>query len=507
MNDTSARGFKALFDAEMLVTERLRLKAMLGLFIAISLVISVALLVIPDVVADFFGGSLNPIVVLPITYSYLLYTVAAYVSLMKALSTNAAPNKLWGYAGVVVESSIPTLLTYALGTIVTPSTSLFLPPLFLYFVFIALSALRLEQKLVWFAGICCSVQYLLLSFYSTDGFSVSAELPQIFTAPQHHVAKGFLLLLVTAAIGLVVKELRKRLLNSLIQAEQQQKVLNIFGQHVSPQVAARLTSDEDAGASRSEYASILFFDIRGFTAFAEKRDPETVVNYLNTLFESLIEAVNRHNGFVNKFLGDGFMAVFVSADGDEKQCRNAVLAAIEISEKVKALVLANKIDNTKIGIGIHSGQVMTGNIGSPTRREFTIIGDVVNLASRLEQLTKQYDREILMTKQVADAVLLEGIETEFVAKAVIKGRETREEIYTPTRLTLTDHLAPGSSANKGAAKWAGNPENVEVLSRNYRSAGESSSFDVLGQHIGFKRPVAIAAVAIAVLGFLSWLVP
>ena len=493
----------------MLVTERLRLKAMLGLFIAISLVISVALLVLPDVVADFFGGGLNPIIVLPITYSYLLYTVAAYVSLTKALSTNAAPNKLWGYAGAVVESSIPTLLTYALGTIVTPSTSLFLPPLFLYFVFIALSALRLEQKLVWFAGICCFVQYLLLSFYSTDGFSISAELPRIFTAPQHHVAKGFLLLLVTAAIGLVVKELRTRLLNSLIQAEQQQKVLNILGQHVSPQVAARLTSDgdEDAGASRSESASILFFDIRGFTTFAEKRDPETVVNYLNTLFESLIEAVNRHNGFVNKFLGDGFMAVFVSADGDEKQCRNAVLAAIEISEKVKALVLANKIDNTKIGIGIHSGQVMTGNIGSPTRREFTIIGDVVNLASRLEQLTKQFDREILVTKQVADAVLLEGIETEFVAEAAIKGRETREEIYTPTQLTLTDHPAPGSSANKGTARSAGNPENVEVLSRNYRSPGESSSFDVLGQHIGFKRPVAIAAAAIAVLGFLSWLIP
>ena len=158
MNDTSTRGFKALFDAEMLVTERLRLKAMLGLFIAISLVISVALLVLPDVVADFFGGGLNPIIVLPITYSYLLYTVAAYVALTKALSTNAAPNKLWSYAGAVVESSIPTLLTYALGTIVTPSTSLFLPPLFLYFVFIALSSLRLEQTLVWLAGICSSVQ-------------------------------------------------------------------------------------------------------------------------------------------------------------------------------------------------------------------------------------------------------------------------------------------------------------------------------------------------------------
>ena len=487
----------------MLVSERLRLRAMLGLFIVISLNISVALLVFPEVVATFFEGSLDPFVVLPITYSYLLYAIAAYVSLTKSLSRNAAPNKLWGYTGALVESSIPTLLTYALGTIQAPSTSLFLPPLFLYFVFIALSALRLDQKLVWFAGICCSMQYLALSYYSTDGFRVSAELPQILTAPQHHVAKSIVLLLTTLAIALVVTELRKRLLNSLIQAEQQQKILNLFGQHVSPQVAARLTSDEDAGASRSESASILFFDIRGFTAFAEKREPEAVVTYLNTVFESLIETVNRHNGFVNKFLGDGFMAVFVSADGEDKHCRNAVLAAIKISEQVRSLVANNQIEDTKIGIGIHSGQVMTGNIGSSARREFTIIGDVVNLASRLEQLTKQFEREILMSKEVADAVLLEGLETEFIAEAAIKGRETREKIYTLASLKLPDQLV--TSANKGAARWAGNPQNVEVLSRHYRNPDNSGGFGFLHEYIGLKRPVAVIAAAATVLGLLFWL--
>lgn len=487
----------------MLVSERLRLRAMLGLFIVISLNISVALLVFPEVVATFFEGSLDPFVVLPITYSYLLYAIAAYVSLTKSLSRNAAPNKFWGYTGALVESSIPTLLTYALGTIQAPSTSLFLPPLFLYFVFIALSALRLDQKLVWFAGICCSMQYLALSYYSTDGFRVSAELPQILTAPQHHVAKSIVLLLTTLAIALVVTELRKRLLNSLIQAEQQQKILNLFGQHVSPQVAARLTSDEDAGASRSESASILFFDIRGFTAFAEKREPEAVVTYLNTVFESLIETVNRHNGFVNKFLGDGFMAVFVSADGEDKHCRNAVLAAIKISEQVRSLVANNQIEDTKIGIGIHSGQVMTGNIGSSARREFTIIGDVVNLASRLEQLTKQFEREILMSKEVADAVLLEGLETEFIAEAAIKGRETREKIYTLASLKLPDQLV--TSANKGAARWAGNPQNVEVLSRHYRNPDNSGGFGFLHEYIGLKRPVAVIAAAATVLGLLFWL--
>ena len=197
------------------------------------------------------------------------------------------------------------------------------------------------------------------------------------------------------------------------------------------------------------------------------------------------------------------MAVFVSADGEDKHCLNAVLTAIEIAEQVRCLVANKQIDDTKIGIGIHSGQVMTGNIGSSARREFTIIGDVVNLASRLEQLTKQFEREILMSKEVADAVLLEGLETEFVAEAAIKGRETRERIYTLASLKPPDQLV--TSANKGTARWAGNPQNVEVLSRHYRNPDNSGGFGFLHEHIGLKRPAAVIAVAATVLGLLFWL--
>ena len=506
MRNAGAIGFKALFDAEMLVSERLRLRAMLGIFSAISLVISIALLLFREVVAAFFGGSLNPVIVLPIAYSYLLYEIAAYIALTRAMSKNSAPSKFWGYANALVESSIPTLMTSVIGTIVAPSISVFLPPVFLYFVFIVLSALRLDQKLVWFAGVCCSVQYFLLSYFSTEGFHLSAEIPEIFTAFQHHAAKALLLLFVTAATVLVVRELQKRLLNSLEQAQEQQKILSIFGQHVSPEVAARLTSDEDAGISRSETLTILFFDIRGFTSFAEKREPDTVVNYLNTLFESLIEAVDRHHGFVSKFLGDGFMAVFSVAKGDEKHCHNAVSAALEISERVKALMLARDIDDTKIGIGIHSGTVMTGNIGSSARREFTIIGDVVNLASRLEQLTKQFDREILMSKEVADAAALEGLKPEFVAEVSIRGRETRERIYTVTPLPLPAGGGVGSGADESLGRWRGNPKNVEAVSRSYQSHLESSGSSVLGEFLHVKRALVLAAGVIVVLGVLSMLV-
>ena len=229
------------------------------------------------------------------------------------------------------------------------------------------------------------------------------------------------------------------------------------------------------------------------------------MNYLNTLFESLIEAVDSHRGFVSKFLGDGFMAVFSAAKGDEKHRHNAVSAALEISERVKALILAKDIDDTKIGIGIHSGTVMTGNIGSSARREFTIIGDVVNLASRLEQLTKQFDREILMSKEVADAAALEGLKPEFVAEVSITGRETRERIYTVTRLPLPASGGVGSGADEPVGRRRGHPENVEAVSNSYQSHLESNGSSFLGELLHFKRSLILAAGVIAIIGVLSLL--
>ena len=108
-----------------------------------------------------------------------------------------------------------------------------------------------------------------------------------------------------------------------------------------------------------------------------------------------------------------------------------------------------------------------------------------------------------MSKEVADAVLLEGLETEFIAEAAIKGRETREKIYTLASLKLPDQLV--TSANKGAARWAGNPQNVEVLSRHYRNPDNSGGFGFLHEYIGLKRPVAVIAAAATVLGLLFWL--
>jgi adenylate cyclase len=173
----------------------------------------------------------------------------------------------------------------------------------------------------------------------------------------------------------------------------------------------------------------MFLDIEGFTTFSESRRPEEVVEYLNSLFSFMIDSVNQHHGIVNKFLGDGFMAVFGAPISDARDSRNAVAASLEILQKVEAMSASGEIAPTRIRIGLHAGEAVTGNVGSTARKEYTIIGDVVNLASRLEQLNKQFGSRLLVSETVAEG--LDGTVEKVTPHGAIqvKGREQSVQVY------------------------------------------------------------------------------
>jgi adenylate cyclase len=182
-------------------------------------------------------------------------------------------------------------------------------------------------------------------------------------------------------------------------------------------------------ASEVRQVTVLFLDIRNFTTFSETRTPTEVVDYLNGLFGFMVEAVNDHHGIINKFLGDGFMAVFGAPLDDGRGELNAIAAALAISDRLKQ-ALAEGLEPTKIGIGIHSGRAVTGNVGSTQRQEYTIIGDVVNLASRIESQTKVLGVEVLISAEsfaaahAADPTLV-GTP---VGPVTVKGREAPVEL-------------------------------------------------------------------------------
>jgi adenylate cyclase len=232
--------------------------------------------------------------------------------------------------------------------------------------------------------------------------------------------------------GFVTIQIRKRILNAFSVVEERNRISRTFGEYVSPEVMSKLMDLKPDLRSESKNVCVMFLDIRNFTGFAEKRSPEEVVEYLESLFEFMIEIVNRHHGIINKFLGDGFMAVFGAPLSDGRDCANALEAAQEILTRVREEVEAGTILPTTVGIGLHAGEAVTGSIGSALRREYTVIGDVVNLAARIEKLNKRFDSQLLISEIVWRAISDDQGKAVPMGQVEVRGREQAIQIYQVT---------------------------------------------------------------------------
>jgi len=191
--------------------------------------------------------------------------------------------------------------------------------------------------------------------------------------------------------------------------QQREELKGAFARYVSQQVMEEILRTGGAinleGVRRK--VTILFSDIRNFTTFAEGHEPEEVVGFLNEYFESMIDIIFRHKGTLDKFLGDGLMVMFGAPLEDEEQEKNAVAAAAEMQKELQRLAKKWNADlhaDIRVGIGIHTGQAIVGNVGSSKRMEYTAIGDTVNVASRLETSTKVLGVPILVSENTFHAV-------------------------------------------------------------------------------------------------------
>ena len=175
--------------------------------------------------------------------------------------------------------------------------------------------------------------------------------------------------------------------------------------------------------------TIMFIDIRGFTSMSEKIGPEEAMNILNTNYYVIVETVMlKHNGAILKFIGDGVLCAFGMPTPGEDDALIAIRCAIELQKEINKLqTKQSEKKKIKIGIGIHSGDVIMGNIGHPKRLDFTIIGDPVNLASRLED--KAGSDEILVTEDTLDLVIDKDIKTQFIESFLPKGKSIPINIH------------------------------------------------------------------------------
>jgi adenylate cyclase len=185
-----------------------------------------------------------------------------------------------------------------------------------------------------------------------------------------------------------------------------EKLRQTFGLHVGRRAAERILARDPGLSGVEEEITVMFVDMRSWTARASASPPGEIVEIMNDFFRVSVRAVEEeHRGMVNKYLGDGFMAIFGAGDSGSNHACDAVSAGCEILGAVKGLndeLAAKNRAPIQIGIGIHSGPAIVGSVGSPQRLEFTAIGNTVNIASRIQGLTKAVGRPLLVTQAVRD---------------------------------------------------------------------------------------------------------
>ena len=374
---------------------------------------------------------------LPFIYWFFLYFLfiiiyEAAVRLAFPYFEQHAPQRLilFQYLNAIEEISLPSILILLFSQVIEPIYALLLPPVLLYFLLIIMGILRLNFKLSLFTGATAALQYLLLVMFLAQP-TESLPVGHILFAPTQHLLKADMLIAAGVMSGVVGLEVKRRMLSSFQSIEERNRVTNMFGQHVSPAVVDKLLSQPTEFTSETRPVCVMFLDIRNFTTFSEDKDPAEVVDYLNHLFAPMIEIINQHHGIINKFLGDGFMAVFGAPLSNGNDTRNAVNAAREIIDLVDRFCETNQLPPTRVGIGLHTGEAVTGHIGSAERKEYTIIGDVVNLAARIEQLNKQFQAQLLVSEAVKTAIApdLDGDTTTSLGDVLVKGRVEPVQIY------------------------------------------------------------------------------
>jgi len=216
----------------------------------------------------------------------------------------------------------------------------------------------------------------------------------------------------------------------LFEERQKKAIRAMFGRYVSKEVVDHLVSSPPVlGGTRIE-ATVLFADIRNFTTLSEMLSPEAIVKILNDYFSLVTENIMKNRGMVDKFIGDGIMAVFGAPVSYPEHAFMAVKTALEMKVRIEQIREKYPI---RVGIGVNTGPMICGNIGSHQRMDYTVVGDAVNLASRLEGLTKDYDAQIIVSEATYRAVETK-VQAREIGWAKIKGKEKEVHIYEITGL-------------------------------------------------------------------------
>jgi class 3 adenylate cyclase len=216
--------------------------------------------------------------------------------------------------------------------------------------------------------------------------------------------------------------------NSMVRGlRERERLHEAFGTFVDPSLTERVLAEGTNLRGEELEVSILFLDVRGFTAFAERAPAQQVVECLNQLYGTIVPVVERHGGHANKFVGDGLLAIFGAPERHSDHAARALAAAYEIAQ----LVRDGAAGDFRVGLGLNSGQVVVGTIGGGGRRDFTVIGDPVNTAAHVEAATRLTGDDILITESTLRALGSSGNDFDERPAFPLKGKAAPVRLYAP----------------------------------------------------------------------------
>src|SRR5246500_5147650 len=379
-----SKDFEHMLMREVMREELVRVRALIIVALVIMFTVAVVHILFPDVVERVWRNGVNPNWVYVILTGFVLFELVVHRTIRYNLKLDRDLPVYRRYIGVLIETSVPTLLLSLQIESMGPVRALGFAMPRVYFIFIILSTLRLDFWLSTFTGFVAAVELFAMAMHYKPLVNPDPE-PEIY----YHLSRSMIVFTCGVLAGTVGLQLRRGFAASIRAATARDRVTNLFGQHVSPQVVERLLLEGTSTESDVRKVAVMFVDFRSFPAGARSRSPQDVVERLDGAFAVLVEILDRHGGIVNKFLGDGFLALFGAPFDAAGAAHRSVAAAREM---LTAMARINDVSDWKlrIGIGIHFGEVVAGNIGSPRRKEYTVIGDTVNFAARLEALNKEF---------------------------------------------------------------------------------------------------------------------
>ena len=307
------------------------------------------------------------------------------------------------------------------------------PTLLYVFIFIALRALRFEPMYVIAAGLSAAVGWLAMLIYAamSGEMVVTRDYVRYLTSNSvligAEIDKVIAILMVTGVLALALARSRRILYRAVLDSV----LAKDLSRFVAPEVAERISTSErglQPGEGEVREATVLFTDIEAFSTFAEKVSPERLVALLNEYFEAISGVVERHGGVITQFQGDAMLITFNTVRDDPDHAAKAVRTAAEIQEMTRERLFGDAV-RMRTRCGINTGRIVAGAVGSAERLLYTVHGDEVNIAARLEQLNKKYGTYLLAAESTVRAA---GGEFSFrpVDEITVRGRESATRVYT-----------------------------------------------------------------------------